>query len=92
VAWNVLYTVTLQDDAETWNVQLFRSIDGGAVFGFTDTVPSSPRRRHQGWPCQRQGPDHLSEHPGDQDVYIHAIRRARSFIYIKNQYFLGSSY
>uniref|UniRef100_M8CY88 phospholipase D n=1 Tax=Aegilops tauschii TaxID=37682 RepID=M8CY88_AEGTA len=27
-----------------------------------------------------------------QDAYIHAIRRARDFIYIENQYFLGSSY
>ena len=29
--------VTFQDDPETWNVQLFRSIDGGAAFGFPDT-------------------------------------------------------
>ncbi|GJW55684.1 phospholipase D alpha 1 [Tanacetum coccineum] len=27
-----------------------------------------------------------------QDAYIHAIRRAKNFIYIENQYFLGSSY
>ena len=27
-----------------------------------------------------------------QDAYIHAIRRARNFIYIENQYFLGSSF
>ncbi|CAK9170405.1 unnamed protein product [Ilex paraguariensis] len=27
-----------------------------------------------------------------QDAYIHAIRRANNFIYIKNQYFVGSSY
>jgi phospholipase D1/2 len=87
VAWDVVYNIMLQDNAETWNMQLFRSIDGGAASGFTD-----PRRRNQGWPCQRQEPDHRSEHPGDQDVYIHAIRRARSFIYIENQCFLGSSY
>ncbi|KAI4966976.1 hypothetical protein ZWY2020_034622 [Hordeum vulgare] len=27
-----------------------------------------------------------------QDAYIHAIRRAQHFIYIENQYFLGSSF
>ncbi|KAK6153741.1 hypothetical protein DH2020_013380 [Rehmannia glutinosa] len=27
-----------------------------------------------------------------QDAYIHAIRRAKSFIYIENQYFLGSCF
>uniref|UniRef100_A0A0E0JXB1 phospholipase D n=1 Tax=Oryza punctata TaxID=4537 RepID=A0A0E0JXB1_ORYPU len=35
--------------------------------------------------------DHVIEH-SIQDAYIHAIRRARDFIYIENQYFLGSSY
>nr|AAC49274.1 phospholipase D [Arabidopsis thaliana] len=27
-----------------------------------------------------------------QDAYIHAIRRAKDFIYVENQYFLGSSF
>lgn len=27
-----------------------------------------------------------------QEAYVHAIRRARRFIYIENQYFLGSSH
>jgi phospholipase D1/2 len=27
-----------------------------------------------------------------QDAYVNAIRRAKNFIYIENQYFLGSSY
>ncbi|VAH22268.1 unnamed protein product [Triticum turgidum subsp. durum] len=37
------------------------------------------------------GKDHVIER-SIQDAYIHAIRRARDFIYIENQYFLGSSY
>ncbi|KAI3968524.1 hypothetical protein MKX01_007834 [Papaver californicum] len=61
--------VTLGEDPETWSVQLFRSIDGGAAFGFP----------------------HSSEDAA-KDAYINAFRRARDFIYIENQYFLGSSY
>ncbi|PWZ05498.1 Phospholipase D alpha 4 [Zea mays] len=37
------------------------------------------------------GKDHVMER-SIQDAYIHAIRRARDFVYIENQYFLGSSY
>ncbi|KAJ1261943.1 hypothetical protein BS78_09G067700 [Paspalum vaginatum] len=77
--------VTFPDDRETWNVQLFRSIDGGAAFGFPDTPDDATRAGLV------SGKDQIIDR-SIQDAYIHAIRRARSFIYIENQYFLGSSY
>ncbi|PIA42459.1 hypothetical protein AQUCO_02000122v1 [Aquilegia coerulea] len=35
--------VTLPDDHETWNVQVFRSIDGGAAFGFPNTPEAAAK-------------------------------------------------
>ncbi|KAL5559799.1 hypothetical protein UlMin_036010 [Ulmus minor] len=70
---------------ETWNVQLFRSIDGGAVFGF----PENPREAAELGLVT--GKDNIIDR-SIQDAYINAIRRAKHFIYIENQYFLGSSY
>lgn len=73
------------DDAETWNVQIFRSIDGGAAFGF----PEEPEKAAELGLVS--GKDNVIDR-SIQDAYIHAIRRARNFIYIENQYFLGSSF
>ncbi|XP_066360994.1 phospholipase D alpha 1-like [Miscanthus floridulus] len=72
-------------DAESWNVQVFRSIDDGAAAGF----PDAPREAAALGLVS--GKDHVIER-SIQDAYIHAIRWARDFIYIENQYFLGSSY
>lgn len=72
-------------DEDTWTVQVFRSIDGGAVVGF----PEAPDEA-----CALglvTGKNQVIER-SIQDAYIHAIRRAKNFIYIENQYFLGSSY
>lgn len=77
--------VMFPEDPETWNVQLFRSIDGGAAFGFPDSPEEAARA---GLIC---GNDHIIDR-SVQDAYINAIRRAKSFIYIENQYFLGSSF
>lgn len=76
---------TFLDDQETWNVQLFRSIDGGAAFGFPDTPEEAAKAGLV------SGKDNIIDR-SIQDAYIHAIRRARHFIYIENQYFLGSSF
>lgn len=73
------------DDPETWNVQVFRSIDGAAVFGF----PENPDNAAEAGLVT--GKDNVIER-SIQDAYIHAIRRAKNFIYIENQYFLGSSF
>ncbi|KAF8377264.1 hypothetical protein HHK36_030639 [Tetracentron sinense] len=35
--------VMFLDDHETWNVHLFRSIDGGATFGFPDTLEDATK-------------------------------------------------
>ncbi|KAL6878431.1 hypothetical protein ACP4OV_012601 [Aristida adscensionis] len=72
-------------DPESWNVQVFRSIDGGAAAGFPDDPAQAARLGLV------SGKDQVIER-SIQDAYIHAIRRARDFIYIENQYFLGSSY
>ncbi|KAJ0981025.1 hypothetical protein J5N97_009280 [Dioscorea zingiberensis] len=73
------------DDKDAWNVQLFRSIDGGAAAGFPDNPEEAARVGLV------SGKDHIIDR-SIQDAYINAIRRARNFIYIENQYFLGSSY
>ncbi|PWA56675.1 phospholipase D alpha 1 precursor [Artemisia annua] len=77
--------VMFPDDPETWNVQVFRSIDGGAAFGFPDTPEEAAKAGLV------SGKDNIIDR-SIQDAYIHAIRRAKNFIYIENQYFLGSSY
>lgn len=77
--------VMFHDDHETWNVQLFRSIDGGAAFGF----PDSPEEAAKSGLVS--GKDNIIDR-SIQDAYINAIRRAKDFIYIENQYFLGSCF
>ncbi|XP_058074449.1 phospholipase D alpha 1 isoform X1 [Magnolia sinica] len=77
--------VMFPEDRETWNVQLFRSIDGGAAFGFPETPEDAARAGLV------SGKDNIIDR-SIQDAYIHAIRRAKDFIYIENQYFLGSSF
>ncbi|KAL8189276.1 hypothetical protein R6Q57_028842 [Mikania cordata] len=77
--------VMFHDDQESWNVQLFRSIDGGAAFGFPDKPEEAAKSGLV------SGKDNIIDR-SIQDAYIHAIRRAKNFIYIENQYFLGSSF
>ena len=77
--------VMFPEDRETWNVQLFRSIDGGAAFGFPEKPEGAARAGLV------SGKDNIIDR-SIQDAYINAIRRAKDFIYIENQYFLGSSF
>ncbi|KAL7189736.1 hypothetical protein ACSBR1_039390 [Camellia fascicularis] len=77
--------VMYPEDNEIWNVQLFRSIDGGAAFGF----PESPEDAAKSGLVS--GKDNTIDR-SIQDGYINAIRRAKNFIYIENQYFLGSCF
>ncbi|KAB1204621.1 Phospholipase D alpha 1 [Morella rubra] len=77
--------VTASYDTETWNVQIFRSIDGGSAFGF----PESPEDASEVGLVS--GKNNIIDR-SIQDAYINAIRRAKNFIYIENQYFLGSSF
>ncbi|XP_050217854.1 phospholipase D alpha 1-like [Mercurialis annua] len=73
------------EDAENWNVQVFRSIDDGAAFGFPEDPETAAKSGLISWK------DNITDR-SIQDSYINAIRRAKNFIYIENQYFLGSSY
>eukprot|EP01018_Ginkgo_biloba_P035388 Gb_33997 [translate_table: standard] len=70
-------------DSEAWNVQIFRSIDDASVIGFpTDPVEAA-----------ELGLISIKEQVVDMSIqyaYIEAIRRAKNFIYIENQYFFGS--
>ncbi|KAG2292129.1 hypothetical protein Bca4012_008122 [Brassica carinata] len=77
--------VLFSEDHDSWNVQLFRSIDGGAAAAF----PDSPEAAAEAGLVS--GKDNIIDR-SIQDAYIHAIRRAKDFIYIENQYFLGSSF
>ncbi|PON63241.1 Phospholipase D [Parasponia andersonii] len=77
--------VMLPEDHETWNVQLFRSIDGGAAFGF----PTPPEEAGEAGLVS--GKDQVID-KSIEYACVHAIRRAKKFIYIENQYFLGSSF
>ncbi|KAL2645251.1 hypothetical protein R1flu_012838 [Riccia fluitans] len=78
------HPVLAEDDPESWNVQVFRSIDNGAVH-----FPSDPDDAAK---CGLvSGKDNVIDR-SIQDAYINAIRRARDFIYIENQYFLGSAF
>eukprot|EP00898_Chlorokybus_atmophyticus_P002194 jgi/Chlat1/2976/Chrsp2S00364 len=72
---------TSDDDPENWRAHLFRSIDSNSA----DLPTGAEALKYS-----------LSEYKGVsvdhsiQNAYIHAIRRAQHFVYIENQYFLGS--
>eukprot|EP00250_Pteridium_aquilinum_P008779 c18202_g1_i1 orf=163-2598(+) len=75
--------VMFPEDPNSWNAQVFRSIDGGAAFGFPDNPEDAAKAGLV------SGKESVIDR-SIQDAYIHAIRRAKNFIYIENQYFLGS--
>ncbi|GKV50059.1 hypothetical protein SLEP1_g56775 [Rubroshorea leprosula] len=74
-----------EDDSENWHVQIFRSTDAAAVKGF----PVDPGDAYaKNLVCSKG----LVMDVSIQTAYIQAIRSAQHFIYIENQYFIGSSY
>uniref|UniRef100_A0A5B7AKN7 Phospholipase D n=1 Tax=Davidia involucrata TaxID=16924 RepID=A0A5B7AKN7_DAVIN len=74
-----------EDDPEYWHVQVFRSIDSNSVKGF----PKDPKdATSRNLVCGKNVLIDMSIHT----AYVKAIRAAQHFIYIENQYFLGSSY
>ncbi|WMV27783.1 hypothetical protein MTR67_021168 [Solanum verrucosum] len=77
--------VSKEDDPENWHVQVFRSIDSGSLKGFPKDVLLA---ESQNLVCAKN----LVIDRSIQMAYIQAIRQAQHFIYIENQYFLGSSY
>ncbi|CAN0918889.1 Phospholipase D delta [Linum grandiflorum] len=77
--------VCREDDPENWHVQIFRSIDSGSLKGFPKTIGKC---QQMNLTCSKK----LVIDKSIQTAYIQAIRSAQHFIYIENQYFLGSSY
>ncbi|CAI0471977.1 unnamed protein product [Linum tenue] len=74
-----------ENDPETWHVQIFRSIDSNSVRGFPkDPKDATPKNLM----CGKNVLIDMSIHT----AYVKAIRAAQHFIYIENQYFIGSSY
>ncbi|KAJ3686415.1 hypothetical protein LUZ61_015579 [Rhynchospora tenuis] len=73
------------NDPESWHVQVFRSIDSNSAKGF----PKNPREASlRNLVCGKNVLIDMSIHA----AYVNAIRAAQHFIYIENQYFLGSSF
>ncbi|KAL9276383.1 hypothetical protein ACSQ67_026066 [Phaseolus vulgaris] len=77
--------VSKEDDPKNWHVQVFRSIDSGSLKGFPKDVFEA---ESQNLVCAKN----LVVDKSIQTAYIHAIRSAQHFIYIENQYFVGSSF
>ncbi|KAF4377567.1 hypothetical protein G4B88_006847 [Cannabis sativa] len=86
-------------DNESWHVQIMRSIDQGSVKGFPKVVKDAVALEKtkladdallgsQNLICAKNQVIDRSIQSG----YIQAIRSAQHFIYIENQYFVGSSY
>lgn len=74
-----------EDHPDNWHVQIFRSIDSGSLKGFPKTSDV----------CEAQNLISSKSQVIDKSIqtaYIQAIRSAQHFIYIENQYFIGSSY
>ncbi|CAM8919071.1 unnamed protein product [Rhodiola kirilowii] len=80
-----LLWVSKDDDPENWHVQVFRSIDSGSVKGFPKNVQEAEA---QNLVCAKN----LVIDMSIQTAYVQAIRSAQHFIYIENQYFIGSSF
>ncbi|XP_019461280.1 PREDICTED: phospholipase D gamma 1-like isoform X3 [Lupinus angustifolius] len=73
------------DNPEAWHGQIFRSIDSGSVKGF----PKDPKDASiKNLACGKNVLIDMSIHT----AYVKAIRAAQHYIYIENQYFIGSSF
>ncbi|CAI9265235.1 unnamed protein product [Lactuca saligna] len=77
--------VSSEEDPENWHVQIFRSIDSGSLKGFPKTVDVAEAQN-------LITAKNMVIDKSIQTAYIQAIRSAQHFIYIENQYFIGSSY
>jgi len=69
-----------KDDPTSWNVQFFRSINSDTVHYENHLINKLHSKKGRFFESSIQ------------QAYIHQIRRAKKFIYIENQYFLGSSH
>ncbi|CAM8997174.1 unnamed protein product [Rhodiola kirilowii] len=74
-----------EDHPESWHVQVFRSIDSNSVKGFPEDPMDATKMNLV---CGKNVLIDMSIHT----AYVKAIRAAQHFIYIENQYFIGSSF
>lgn len=77
--------VSDESDRATWHVQVFQSVDTASYAGLPERSQEAFEKglgREKGMVVDR----------GIQNAYVHTIRRAQRFLYIENQYFVGSSY
>ncbi|KAI3829212.1 hypothetical protein L1987_03329 [Smallanthus sonchifolius] len=72
-------------DPEGWHVQIFRSIDSNSVRKFPNEPMEATKKNLV---CGKNVMIDMSIHT----AYVKAIRSAQHFIYIENQYFIGSSF
>ncbi|KAJ3690815.1 hypothetical protein LUZ61_019979 [Rhynchospora tenuis] len=77
--------VSDEKNIENWHTQVFRSIDSGSLKGFPSNCQEASKLNLV---CRKNLVIEKSIH----SAYVQAIRSAQHFIYIENQYFLGSSY
>ncbi|RCV05784.1 hypothetical protein SETIT_1G110400v2 [Setaria italica] len=76
-----------EGDPECWHAQVFRSVDAGSVKRFPRPWERAEmERRHL--LCDKN----LAVEQSIHTAYVAAIRAAERFVYIENQYFIGSSY
>ncbi|KAF8019360.1 hypothetical protein BT93_G0128 [Corymbia citriodora subsp. variegata] len=74
-----------KNDIHNPTLMVFRSIDSGSVKGFPKSIEEAAK---QNLICGKN----LKVDKSIHTAYMKAIRSAQHFIYIENQYFLGSSY
>ena len=80
-----------KDEKEIWNCQLFRSINESSVcFNLSRSTNYDQENNTLINKLSRKSGIHTES--SIMQAYIQAIRNAENFIYIENQYFLGSSY
>ncbi|KAK6115714.1 hypothetical protein DH2020_007983 [Rehmannia glutinosa] len=77
--------VLKEDDPEQWHVQVFRSINSDSLKGFPVDVYAA-EEQNLVWAKE------IAVDRSIQMAYIQAIRSAQHFVYIENQYFVGSSF
>ena len=68
------------EEDKMWNVQLFRSISSDSASFDLEKINTIPRRKG------KYVDDSIHR------AYVHQIRQADKFLFIENQYFLGSAY
>ncbi|PVH65523.1 hypothetical protein PAHAL_1G015100 [Panicum hallii] len=76
-----------EHDPERWHAQVFRSVDAGSLKRFPRPWDGEAMARHH-LLCDKN----LAVEQSIHTAYVRAIRSAERFVYVENQYFIGSSH